>query len=146
MRLSEVFLRLGCSLVGWMMLYAHFVWLAALGRIGCGPEGAELHGVLLGFVPITIASAFALRLTRPFGDIHRILRWLGLPVFGLIGIASYNVWEVTSSVYATGHGFCSTADADAWHYLWGPAQLLTTIVVAALVIRVWQSAVAKTST
>jgi ABC-type molybdate transport system permease subunit len=79
MRPSEVFLRLGVALVAWMMLYAHVVWLAALHAMGCGPDGDELHRLLLGLAPLTCGFALLLHMTRPFADIHRILRWLGAP-------------------------------------------------------------------
>ena len=145
MRFAEVFLRLGCSLVAWMMLYAHFVWLAAAGNIGCGPDGDELHRVLLGFVPVTIGFAFMLRMTRPLEEIHRILRWLGLPLAGLMLAGTYQVVVISRSVYATGQGICSPDAAATWHQLWGPAQLLAIAVSAVLIIRVWKHAAAPSS-
>ena len=140
MSFSEVFLRLGCALVAWMMLFAHFIWLAALGSIGCGPDGDQLHALLLGLLPVTIGFAFLLRMTRPLEEIHRILRWLGLPLAAIMLAGSYHVVVISSAVYATGQGICSTSDATTWHMLWGPAQLLAIAVSAAMVLRVWRSA------
>ncbi len=140
MQFSEVFLRLGCALVAWMMLYAHFVWLAALGNIGCGPDGDELHKVLLGLVPITVGFAFLLRMTRPLGEIHRILRWLGLPLAAIMLAGTYHVLAISRAVYSTGQGICSAGAATAWHQLWGPAQLLAILVCAAMIIGVWRYA------
>ena len=140
MRFSEVFLRLGCALVAWMMLYAHFVWLAALGNIGCGPDGDELHKVLLGLAPVTIGCAFLLRTTRPLGEIHRILRWLGAPLAAIMLAGTYHVLVISRAVYSTGQGFCSPGAATTWQQLWGPAQLLAIIVTAAMILRVWRNA------
>ena len=140
MRFSEVFLRLGCALVAWMMLYAHFVWLAALGGIGCGPDGDELHRVLLALVPVTIACAFLLRVTGPLEEIHRILRWLGLPLAALMLAGTYQVFAVSRSVYAGGLGICSEQAAGAWHWLWGPAQLLAIVFSAAVIAQMWRRA------
>lgn len=140
MSFSEVFLRLGCALVAWMMLYAHFVWLAALGSIGCGPDGDELHKVLLGLVPVTIGFAFLLRMARPLDEIHRILRWLGLPLAAVMLAGTSQVLAISREVYATGQGICSTGAATTWHQLWGPAQLLAIVVSAAMILRVWQNA------
>ena len=140
MRFAEVFLRLGCALVAWMVLYAHFVWLAALGNIGCGPDGDELHRVLLGLAPVTIGFAFLLRMTRPFEEIHRILRWLALPLAAFMLAGTYQVFLITRSVFVTGLAICSTVDAAAWHQLWGPVQMLAVIVSAAMIIRVWRAA------
>ena len=142
MRFSEVFLRLGCALVAWMMLYAHFIWLAALGNIGCGPDGDELHKVLVGLAPVTIGFAFLLRMTSPLEEIHRILRWLGLPLAAVMLVGAYHVLVISRAVYATGEGICSSGAATAWHQFWGPAQLLAIVVSAAMIIRVWRSSAA----
>jgi hypothetical protein len=140
MRFSEVFLRLGCALVAWMMLYAHFVWLAALGNIGCGPDGDELHKVLLALAPLTIGCAFVLRVTRPLGEIHSILRWLGVPLAAIMLAGTYHALVTSGFVYSTGQGFCSPDTAETWQQLWGPAQLLAIIVTAVMIIRVWRNA------
>jgi len=138
MRFAEVFLRLGAALVAWMMLYAHFVWLAALRSVGCGPDGDELHRVLLLLVPFTIGFALLLRATRPLDEIHRILRWLGLPLAALMLTGTYQVLVITRSVYVTGLGICSTSDATAWHQFWGVAQLLAMVVSSLMIVRVWR--------
>ena len=79
MRFAEVFLRLGSSLVAWMMVFTYLVWMAALHAMGCGPDGDEMHRVLLGIGPLALAMALALRSTRPFPDIHRMLCRLAWP-------------------------------------------------------------------
>lgn len=142
MQFSEVFLRLGCALVAWMMLYAHFVWLAALGNIDCGPDGDELHKLLLGLVPVTIGFTFLLRTTRPLEEIHRILRWLSVPLAPLMLAGTYHVLVISREVYATGQGICSPGAAPTWHQLWGPAQLLAIIVSAAMILRAWRNTAA----
>jgi len=142
MRFSEIFLRLGCALVAWMMLYAHFVWLSALGSIDCGPDGDELHRLLLGFVPATIGFAFMLGLTRPLMEVHRILRWLGLPLAALATAGAYQAVLVMRAVHSTGLGVCSADSAVTWHQIWGPAQLLAIVVSGVMIARVWQTSVA----
>ena len=47
---------------------------------GCGPDGDALHRLLLGLVPVTLVFAFLIRVTRPFAEIHAMLRWLGVPL------------------------------------------------------------------
>lgn len=143
MRFSEVFLRLGSALVAWMMLYAHFVWLAALRGIGCGPDGDELHRVLLLLVPVTIGCALLLRATRPLVEVHRILRWLGLPLAALMLTGGYQVFVISRSVSTTGLAICSTSDAAAWHQFWGGAQLLAIVVSAAMIAHVWRDGVRR---
>ena len=138
MRFSEVFLRLGCALVAWMMLYTHFVWLAALRGIGCGPDGDELHRLLLLLVPVTIGCALLLQATRLLEEVHRILRWLGLPLAALMLTGGYQVFVVSRSVYTTGLAICSTSEAAAWHQFWGAAQLPAIVVSAVMIARVWR--------
>ena len=142
MRFSEVFLRLGCALVAWMMLFAHFVWLSALGAIGCGPDGDELHRLLLAFAPATIGFAFMLGMTRPLVDVHRILRWLGVPLAALMTLGAYQSLLVMRGIRSTGLGICSPESAATWHQIWGPAQLLAIVVSAAMILRVWRSSAA----
>lgn len=143
MRYSEVFLRLGCALVAWMVLYAHFVWLTALGVTGCSAEGEQLHRMLLALVPVAIGCAILLGATRPLDDVHRILRWLGLPLAALMLAGAYRVFAISRSVYATGLGICSSGEAAAWHVIWGPAQLLVIIVGALMIVRVWMQALLR---
>lgn len=138
MRFSEVFLRLGCALVAWMMLYAHFVWLAALRGIGCGPDGDELHRVLLLLVPVTVGFAFLLRMTRPLDEVHRVLRWLGLPLAALMLAGAYHAVVISWSVYETGLAICSPGAATTWHAYWGLAQLFAIAVCSAMIARVWR--------
>jgi hypothetical protein len=138
---AEVFLRLGTSLVAWMMLYAHFLWLAALYAMGCGPDGDEMHRLLLGLAPFTCGFALLLRVTRPFADIHSILRWFGVPLLLLMPFAIRSVWQVFQSVNVEGSAICA-ADAPAtWQSLWAPVQLITLLLVTYMVIKVWRSVV-----
>ena len=140
MRFSEIFLRLGCALVAWMMLYAHFVWLAALGSVGCGPDGDELHRVLLAFVPFSIGFAFLLRITEPMEEVNRTLRWLALPLAPLMLAGAYQALLIWRSVLVHGQGICSEDAAAGWQQYWSPAQLLAIVVCALMVIRAWRNA------
>lgn len=140
MQFAEVFLRLGVALVGWMVIYAHFLWLAALHAMGCGPDGDEMHKLLLGLAPFTIGLSFALRATRPFDEIHRILRWLGVPLILLTPFAIRSVWQVLQSVYVTGASICAAAaPPGTWENVWVPAQCGTLILVLFMIFRVWRS-------
>jgi hypothetical protein len=47
-----------------MVLYAYFLWLAALAAMGCGPDGDEMHRLMLGLTPF--ACGFALTLRRRY--------------------------------------------------------------------------------
>lgn len=135
---AEVFLRLGLSLVGWMVLYAHFLWLAAVQRIGCGPDGDEMYGLLLGFAPVTFAFAFAVRLTRPFPDIHGILRWLGVPLILLAPLCLASTWPVFSRVHLEAASICAALPPPAWQQAWVATQIATVVLVLAVIVIAWR--------
>ena len=137
MRFAEVFLRLGCALVAWMVIYAYFLWLAVAGRVGCGPDGDEMYRLLLGMAPITLVFAYLLRSTRPLPDIHRILRWLSVPLVLLLPFATYTIGYVFGRVLIDENNICGTSPPAAWVQWWAPLQFATAAIVCFLVVRVW---------
>ena len=139
MGFAEIFLRLGCALVAWMMLYTHFLWLAALYAMGCGPDGDEMHRLLLGLAPFTCGFAFLLRVTRPFGEIHSILRWLGVPLLLLVPFTLRSIWQVVQSVHLESIAICASGTPGTWQLLWTPVQLITVLLVSYMIVRVWRS-------
>ena len=140
MRFAEVFLRLGTSLVAWMMLYAHILWLAATNAIGCGPDADEMQRLLLGLAPLTCGFAFLLRMTRPFNEIHGMLRWLGAPLALLLPFALFSIWVVFEDVNLDSSSICSSDVPASWQQLWAPIQVITVCLVTYLVIQVWCTA------
>ncbi len=140
MRFAEVFLRLGSSLVGWMLVYTYAVWLAALHAMGCGPDGDGMHRLLLGIAPLAVLMTLLLRLTRPFPDIHRILSWLGLPLALLLPFMLRNTWVVFERANVDGLAICTADAAAGFDRIWAPAQLLATCLIVLLVVKVWHDA------
>lgn len=140
MQFAEVFLRLGSSLVAWMVLYAHFLWLAAVHAMGCGADGDEMHRLLLGMAPFTCGFAFALNLTRPFTDIHRILRWLGIPMLVILLLALRSIWTIFVRVNLESLAICGNAAPSGWQLLWPTTQLITVLLAAYMILSVWKSA------
>jgi hypothetical protein len=135
MRFAEVFLRLGSALVAWMILYAYALWLAVMSVIGCGPDGNEMPRVLLGMAPLAVAASFALRATRPFSDIHRLLRWLGLPLGLLLMLSLRTVWGVFNRIHLNDLAICSAGEAAGWERAWVSVQVLAVAAIAFLLLR-----------
>ena len=135
MKFAEVFLRMGTALVAWMMLFTHFVWLAALHVMGCGPDGDELHRVLLGLAPVTCVFAALVVVTRPFDDIHAMLGWLRVPLGVLVLLGLRSIWGVASRVNIDGLAICGQGAPSAWELYWSPVQLAVCLLVAVLVMR-----------
>jgi hypothetical protein len=138
LRFTEVFLRLGTSLVAWMMLFAHLLWLAALYVMNCGPDGDEMYRLLLGLAPFSCGFAVLLRVTRPFAEIHSMLRWLAIPLLLLLPFALRSVWQVLHSVNLNSVAICADTDPTTWQLLWAPIQILTLTCVCYMMYRVWR--------
>ena len=139
MRFAEVFLRLGSTLVAWMMMYAYFLWLATVYVIDCGPDGDEIHRLMLGLAPFVCGFAFALKLTRPFADIHSILRWLGVPLFLLLPFALRSVWHIFQTVNINSSAICGSGVPETWQLIWAAVQLTTLMLVYFILVKEWRS-------
>lgn len=121
------------------MLYTHVIWLAALSAMGCGPDGDEIYRVLLGLAPVTAGFAFLLRLTRPFAEIHSMLRWLAMPLLLLLPFAGRSLWQVFQLVNLGAAAVCAESAPPTWQTLWVPVQVLTLLWVSYMVVGVWRS-------
>ena len=138
MRFAEIFLRMGVALVAWMMLFTHLVWLAVLYVTGCGPDGDELHRLLLGLAPFTCGFAVALRVTRKYPEIHAMLRWLAVPLALLAPFCLRTIWSVFNATNMQGAAICAAGAPPPWQQAWAPLQLLTIAVVLYLAARTWR--------
>ena len=139
MRASELFLRLGSSLVAWMVLYAYFIWLAVLQQAGCQADSDEMHRLLLGILPFAVGSSLLLRFTRPFAEIHSLLRWLAVPLAMLLPVVIPTVWNLMSTVTIDGDAICGVGQSATWQLLWAPLQLLGIGVCFWMIVTVWRS-------
>lgn len=140
MRFAEVLLRLGSVLVAWMILFAYFVWIAVVEKAGCGANGADIYRLLLGMAPIAVAASFLLRLTRRFVEIHRILRWLGLPLIAMLVLVLPAIWQVFSDVNLGGGTVCPAMERSLWQIAWAPGQIVAVGICTWMMIAVWRTA------
>jgi len=138
MRAAEVFLRLGSGLVAWMLIYAYALWLAVLNEAGC-VDGDQLHRVLLAAAVLAAAVSPLLTVTRPFGDVHRLLRWLAVPLALLLPFALRNVWAAFDRVHMDGLALCDVAAPTPWQSAWAPAQLFIVILLVLMILRAWRT-------
>lgn len=122
-----------------MMLYAYVVWLAVLHATGCGPDGDQLHRLLLGLAPFTVGFAFLLRVTRPIAEIHSMLRWLAVPLLFLLPFALRSLWSTFQSVNVDAVAICDSGAPATWQTLWAPIQLLSLLLISLMVVKVWRS-------
>lgn len=128
-------LRVGCSLVGWMVIYAHFLWLATLRVVGCSQDGDEFRRLLFGLAPIAFGFSCVIGVSRKLPSIHLILRWGFLPLAVLIPLALWPSWTTFVSVNIDGHGICTLESQGVWQPVWAPLQLLVLVGIATFVYR-----------
>ena len=136
MKFAEVFLRLGSSLVAWMMLYAYVLWLAVLNTLGCGPDGDEMHRLLLGMAPAACGFALLLRVTRSMPEVHSIIRWLAAPLLLLMPLALISIWSVFTRASVESLSICANNSAVMWERAWAPVQLLSLSFISYLLVQV----------
>ncbi len=139
MRFSELFLRLGSGLVAWMLLYAYVFWLAALHTLACGPDGDELHRLLLGIAPLAVAAGFSLRVTRPLHEVHAILRWLRVPLFLFVPFCLRSIWDAIEAVHLMSVSLCGSLPLPTWQTFWSPLQLICLLLLGYNLLTVWRS-------
>ena len=122
-----------------MVIYTYVVWLAALHAMGCGPDGNEMHQLLLGLAPAAVAFTFVLRVTREFPDIQRMLSWLGTPLVLLLPFCVRNVWHAVERANLRGVAICGGETPAFWEKIWAPVQFIALLVIAAQVVIAWRS-------
>lgn len=138
MRFAEVFLRLGTALVAWMVVTGFFLWLAVAGRVGCDADGDQLYRVL-GFVaPVAACISLLLSATKPLGEVHQILRWLGVFPLLIMPFALGTLWSAANLTLVAGKAFCSPADAPLWQTLWPGVQSLSMALCVFSISRLWR--------
>ena len=139
MTIAEMLLRLGCSLVAWLVVYAHCLWLGTLRIVGCGPDGDAFWWLLLWSAPLAAGCALLIPVSSRLPDLHRVLRWGFVPLVGLIPLALIPVWSTFATVNLAGAGICEPVPGATWQRVWAPAQLTAIVVIAASALWAWRS-------
>jgi hypothetical protein len=140
MTLIEVLLRLGCSIVAWLVVYTHCLWLATLYSVGCGSDGSEFWRLLLGFAPITLGFTLLLGSANRIPAIRGTLAWLALPLLLLLPLAVRGLWPTLRSATFNHSAICAEGAASLWHVAWAPVQIATLAAVGFMALRVYRNA------
>ena len=90
-------------------------------------------------MPFTWGAAFLLRATRPFAEIHSMLRWLGVPLLLLLPFAARSIWHTFRSVSIEAAAICADGEPATWQVLWSGLQAATLLLVIYMVLNVWRS-------
>ena len=127
-------------MVGWMLLYGYFLWLAVLPKVGCGPDGDQLYKILLGMSVLTLGAAAAIHATRRLEEVQSALRWLVVPLVLLAPWLAISIWDVFIAVNINNVAICGPEPPAAWQHIWAPAQALVVMAVAYSTWRIWSAA------
>jgi len=137
MRIIEVLLRLGCGLVAWMVIYTHCIWTATLFVTGCESDGDNLWRLLLGFAPFTIGFCLLINTTHKLTEVHKILKWLAIPLILFVPLALRAIWSTFTTATLQGLPICTGSEILSWHFWWAPVQFFVQVLIVAMVIRMW---------
>ena len=135
MGFSEILLRLGSHLVGWLIIYSHLIWVAVIPQITCGPEGEELFRLSLGFSPLVIVASLILGLANKLETVVESLRWLALPLIFLLPLVIKPVVAALETSTFGGLGLCEPVPATFWQLAWAPVQTVVIIFIIVASIR-----------
>lgn len=137
--MAELFLRLGCALVGWLLAYAYGILLAIVPAADCSPAlwrttllFAGLGAVAIGLLPLGLHWRAS-------------LRWLSLPALPLF---AYGVWVAFMLWDAVGGaalcdvhaGVTGAMSGDPWQRAWPPIQIGVSLACAFQCARFWRPA------
>ena len=145
MSFAEILLRLGCLLVGWILLGVHGLVLSVIPSLECASSGdgwlaALVLGVPAAGVPLLFRYGSGLR------DMAATVRWLALPYAGLLVLAARPVFDAFSGTTLAGGPLCAAAPGEmllgaGWlARAWAPLQLLLLAALAWAALRLFLTA------
>ena len=137
MRFSEIFLRLGASLVGWMVLIAYLMWLAVTRKLDCATSGDELFLLLLYTGPPAALMSLMIQATRPMREIQAILRWLIVVPALLLVPVLLALFEIATGIYLDGDALCAAGTPPTWQLVLPVVAALSVIVILFTCVRVF---------
>jgi hypothetical protein len=132
-----MFLRLGCAVVAWLVLFAHCLWLAVLGSsVDCANGGAQPWLALLLWTPLTLLFVGLLPLGFGVPGIGRLLRAPAVLLIPLLALAGRATLSTMVTVNFGGEPIC--AGAAGWQPFWAPVQIATLSLIAIVGVWVWR--------
>ena len=94
---AAVFLRLGTTLVAFMVLITHLLMLAIVPQTKCtGGDGADIWMAVFALSPLTFVFALLLLVSRPLKSVVPMLKWGCLPMVLLLPLALFGTLPIFS--------------------------------------------------
>ena len=141
--MADIFLRLGITLVAFMVIIGHLLWLAILPQIDCATDGAELWSALFWMSPLTLAVALLLLVSRKLPSIVQSLKFGCVPIALLLPLALYGILPTLGASTIGGQPICAEVAGYSsllWERSWAPAQLFLVLVITVQTWRYWRMA------
>ncbi|MEM7220544.1 MAG: hypothetical protein AAF515_19440 [Pseudomonadota bacterium] len=141
--MADIFLRLGVTLVAFMVIIGHLLWLSILPQIDCSADGSELWRALFWMAPLTLTFALLLLVSRKLPSIVQSIKFACVPVALLLPLALYGILPTLSASSIGGQPICAEVAGYTsllWERSWAPAQLFLVFVIAVQVWRYWRMA------
>lgn len=137
MTVAEILLRIGCTIVAWLVIYTHCLWLAVVKQVGCESDGDALWRLLLGLIPVTFAFGLLIGAANKVGSVQPMLRLGAAPLVLLVPLAIFAVWSTFEASTLGNDPICGIPDVT-WHRWWGPAQFLIVLYISIMAYRNWR--------
>lgn len=137
---ASIFLRLGTTLVAYMMLIAHLLMVALVPQAKCSGDAPDIWVVTLVTALLALTFALVLLASRPLKSVVQMLRWGCVPVLILAPLALIGALPIFSSTTLGGAPICPGISAYSnlvWQQAWGPLQLGVIAIIVIQTTRYW---------
>lgn len=144
MSLAEILLRVGCTLVGWMLAYGYCLMLAVLPEMDCVALGPRFGRDALVFAGLSALFVPLIPMGRRVAGLETIFKGFTLPLLALVPMAVVEVIPFLQGATLGGAHLCEvvaampmSAPRPFWHGFWAPMHLVVLAGLVAAASRFW---------
>ena len=144
MSLAEIFLRIGCTLVGWMLAYGYCLMLAVVAELDCVALGPRFGRDALVFAGLSAVFVPLIPMGRRVAGLELIFKGFTLPLLALAPLAAAEVLPFFEAATLGNAHLCTVlapASSDAprpfWHPLWAPVHFAVLLGLVWAASRFW---------
>ncbi len=144
MSLAEILLRIGCTLVGWMLAYGYCLMLAVVAELDCVALGARFGRDALVFAGLSAAFVPLIPMGRRVAGLELIFKGFTLPLLALLPLAAIELLPFFEAATLGEAHLCevlapasSAGPRPFWHPLWAPVHFGVLLGLAWAASRFW---------
>ncbi len=135
---ASIFLRLGVTLVAFMTLFCHLLFLALVPQLKCNGDEPPIWVVTFLTAFIAFVAALSLLAARPLKSVVQALKWGCIPLLILMPFGLFGVLPVFGASTLGGAPICPGISAHSnlvWQQAWAPLQMGLLVIIAIQVAR-----------